>query len=257
MALTTRTISNTGAPLTDINGAVLADTRIRFTLVNNRSYAGGTFDTETGEPIAPGPFYATTDASGLFNIALWPTSRGLEERFYLVEIAPESDAVEFPPFKAPLADGAGSLPFLSFRLSGDTVQPWEMDAFTAHVQDVSLHTPVGATHNHIVSIAAAESIGGHRVVTMSGVYADCGNPAHGSAIAGISLQAVSAGQSVDAQYLGELEELSWNWIIGQPVYLAALGQLTQTPPATGIIVEIGRPITATKLLIDIQPTLYL
>lgn len=148
MALVTRTINNTGAPLTDVNGAVLALTPIRFTLVNSRSYAAGTFDATTGEPVAPGPYLSTTDDDGLFSVNLWPTSRGLEERFYLVEIAPESDTVEFPPFKAPLVDGLVSLPFLAFRLGGDAVPAWEMDAFTAHVNDMVIHTPTGTGHTH-------------------------------------------------------------------------------------------------------------
>lgn len=145
MALVTRTISNTGSPLTDVNGALLADTIIRFTLVNDRSYAAGTFDVETGEPVAPGPYLATTDEAGLFSVDLWPTSRGLEQRFYLCEIAPASDTVDFPAFKAPLADGIGTLPFLAFRLAGDTVQPWEMDAFVAHVQNMAIHGGLTST----------------------------------------------------------------------------------------------------------------
>jgi len=140
MALVTRTISNAGSPLTDVNGGLLASTVIRFTLVNDRSYAAGTFDVETGEPVAPGPYLATTDDDGLFSVDLWPTSRGLEQRFYLCEIAPQSDTVDFPAFKAPLADGIGTLPFLAFRLAGDTVQPWEMDAFVAHVQNTAMHS---------------------------------------------------------------------------------------------------------------------
>jgi hypothetical protein len=139
MALITRTIDNSGSPLTDVNGNLLAATVIRFTLVNARSYAAGTFDVDTGEPVAPGPWQATTDDEGLFTVALWPTSRGLEERFYLVEIAPESESVKFPAFKAPLIAGALPLPFVAFRLGGDTVTAWEMDAFTAHVQDTSIH----------------------------------------------------------------------------------------------------------------------
>lgn len=160
MALVTRTISNTGSPLTDVNGALLADTIIRFTLVNDRSYAAGTFDVETGEPVAPGPYLATTDNNGIFSVDLWPTSRGLEQRFYLCEIAPESDTVDFPAFKAPLVADDYPLPFLSFRISGDTVPPWEMDAFTAHTQDMALHTAgVG-----IASLGIDSN--GHLIVTL-------------------------------------------------------------------------------------------
>lgn len=140
MALVTRTINNDGAPLTDVNGALLANVTIRFTLINDRSYAAGTFDAETGEPVAPGPYVAITDEDGLFSVDLWPTSRGLEQRFYLCEIAPESDVIDFPAFKAPVLDTDLPLPFLAFRLGGDTVQPWQMDAFQAHVNNSFIHT---------------------------------------------------------------------------------------------------------------------
>ena len=108
-----------------------------------------------------------------------------------------------------------------------------------------------------INITATTAIGSHRVITMQGQYADCTNPDHGSSIAGISLQAVVDGDVVQAQPGGEIYESGWDWIVGQPVYLGTLGQLTQTPPVAGILVEIGRPITATRLLVDIQPTIYL
>ncbi len=146
MALVTRTISNAGSPLTDVNGGLLANTVIRFTLVNDRSYAAGTFDVETGEPVAPGPYVAITDEAGLFSVALWPTSRGLEQRFYLCEIAPQSDTVDFPAFKAPLAEDADPISFLAFRLGGDAVAEWETTAFTAHVENSAIHGGGGSAN---------------------------------------------------------------------------------------------------------------
>lgn len=157
MPLVMREINNAGAPLTDVNGNLLADILIRFTLVNSRSYAAGTFDIISGEPVAPGVYTAVTNASGIFSVNLWPTSRGLEERFYLVEIAPDSETVFYPPFKAPLIDGSGALNFFAFRLSGDTVAEWETTAFAAHVQDLSIHT---RTVNDAGLITTSSSIDG-------------------------------------------------------------------------------------------------
>lgn len=248
----TRIITNTGHPLQDIMGQALPGVSITFELVDGNSNPAGSFDAD-GEYIAPGPYNITTNTNGEFSITLPCTSGLVESRFYICTI----DHPDCPEFMAPLTYSADPLAWVDFMGSGTTPPAAVIDPFTRHMQNTEIHTPAGSTHNHLISVVASVAIGGHRVITMSGEYADCSNPAHGSAIAGVSLQAVSAGQLLGAQYLGELEELSWNWIIGQPVYLGTLGQLTQTPPATGIIVEIGRPITATRLLIDIQPTLYL
>lgn len=248
----TRIITNSGHPLQDIAGNLLTDTTITFELVDVNSTPAGAFDSN-GEYIAPGPYSINTDENGVFSITL-PCSDGLvDQRFYICTI----NHPDCPEFMAPLTYSADPLTWVDFMGSGTTPPAAVVDPFTRHMQNTEIHTPAGSTHNHLISVVASVAIGGHRVITMSGEYADCDNPAHGSAIAGVTLQAVSAGQPLDAQYLGEMEELSWHWTLNQPVYLGTLGQLTQIPPETGILIEIGRPITATKLLIDIQPTLYL
>lgn len=247
-----RTITNSGHPLQDQAGTILADTPVYFELVDGCSNSAGTF-VVSGEYVAPIRGIATTDSQGIFSITLPCTDSMLDQRFYLCSV----DRPDCPEFMAPLVYGAEPLPFLAFRLSGDPVAPHEMDAFIAHIQDMAIHTPVGASHNHIITVRAVDAIGGHRVVTISGAYADCGNPDSGNSIAGVSLQAVAAGQQAEAQYLGVIEELSWNFMPGKPVYLGHAGLLTQTPPDSGIIVEIGRAITATTLLINIQQPLYL
>lgn len=109
----------------------------------------------------------------------------------------------------------------------------------------------------IILITATEALGGHRVATVQGWYADSGNVSHAAAIAGITLQAVAAGSTVQVQRSGEIEEASWAWVLGQAVYLGASGQLTQTPPVSGIVVVIGVPVSATRLAIDIQPPIHM
>ena len=110
---------------------------------------------------------------------------------------------------------------------------------------------------HFITITATEALGGHRVATVQGWYADRGNVSHAAAIAGITLQAVAAGSTVQVQRSGEIEESSWGWVLGQAVYLGASGQLTQTPPASGIVVVIGVPVSSTRLAIDIQPPIHM
>lgn len=114
-----------------------------------------------------------------------------------------------------------------------------------------------AASNNTLTITTAEPLGGHRVATMQGGYADSNNLDHAYSLAGITLQAVSAGSLVTVQTSGPLTELSWNWAMGQWVYLGSAGQLTQTPPYTGFLAAVGRPITPTILMIDMQPTIIL
>ncbi len=118
-------------------------------------------------------------------------------------------------------------------------------------------TTGGGGAGNIINITAAADIGGHRVITMQGQYADCGNPADAFAVAGITLQAVASGTTVQVQTYGELTETSWNWLVGQPVYLGTAGQLTQTPPSAAFILVVGIPVTATTLLLDIQQPIIL
>lgn len=75
--------------------------------------------------------------------------------------------------------------------------------------------------------------------------------------AGVTTGAASAGAAATVQAEGELVEPTWSWQAGQPVWLGINGQLTQTPPATGVQVEIGLATAPTKLLIRIQPAIHL
>lgn len=107
---------------------------------------------------------------------------------------------------------------------------------------------------------AGEALGGSRAVYLAGDgsfwYAD-NQDASAIAVAGITSGAVSLGETATAQYAGEMVEPSWSWTPEQPVYLGASGQLTQTPPPSGTVVELGVALTATKMLVRIQISLLL
>lgn len=97
---------------------------------------------------------------------------------------------------------------------------------------------------------AGENLSGHRVVTVdgSGQYVYC------SDIYGLALTtgAALAGDSVELQAMGEIEEPSWAWTPKAPVYQTGLGQLTQSVPTSGFIREVGIALTATKILLTFQ-----
>lgn len=108
------------------------------------------------------------------------------------------------------------------------------------------------------SYPAAGAISGHRIVTLDdqgkAVYASAEIPAHSNRIVGMTTNAAAPGDDLSVKKFGEVTEPSWNWQLDQPVYLAADGFLTQTPPAapaSKFSVVVGFPISATTLFIDI------
>lgn len=137
---------------------------------------------------------------------------------------------------------------------GSILEEDELDGNQSELKDaIENHGHDGLS----ITVTASEPLGGHRVVTMSGLYADSSNPSHAYTIAGITLQAVASGAPVEAQYIGELTEPSWAWTPAEPVFLGGNGMLTHTAPDAGFILQIGIPITSTTLLIDIQQPLYI
>lgn len=100
------------------------------------------------------------------------------------------------------------------------------------------------------SVVAAEPLGGHRAVTMDGFHA---SPADADKLAGISLTSGVLGATVDVVVKGLMEEGSWNWTPGQPVFIGAAGVLTQNPSTTGLIRRIAWAMTPISLNVDILP----
>lgn len=85
---------------------------------------------------------------------------------------------------------------------------------------------------------------------------DYRDAAHIGLLSGITLTAAQLGSPINVQGLGPLEASGWSWQPG-PVWLGAAGALTQTPPADGFDVLIGAAVSATRLLINLQPPIEL
>jgi hypothetical protein len=83
-------------------------------------------------------------------------------------------------------------------------------------------------------------------------YADSGTPSHAYRVAGILPYAIPQGAEGVAYRLGEITDAVWNWTRGSPIYLGANGQLTQTPPTTGILLVLAQPISPTVINL-VQP----
>ena len=147
---------------------------------------------------------------------------------------------------------------------GDEVT-YSADITTVNVvpsQVVTVLVPTGApgtagqSTTGIERLAAIPLSGQRAVATNASgqfIYADKDTIAHAQSTIGITTGAVSAGQSVTAIALGPMTEPSWNWTPGQVIFLGNDGQLTQTPPTTGVLLILGKAVTPTQIFVCVQP----
>ena len=103
-----------------------------------------------------------------------------------------------------------------------------------------------------INIVASIHLGGHRIVTVDGYYADCLIQDTMYKVAGLILSSAASGTSVSAYTQGEIQEVTWNWEIGKPIFLGINGLLTQELNTTGYILKIGIPKKSDTILLDIS-----
>jgi len=117
---------------------------------------------------------------------------------------------------------------------------------------------VGDALTQRIKRTAGETLSGHRAVKINGsgeaVYVSHAD-ADADLVTGLTTGAAVGGGQVEIVTDGELIEPSWTWTPG-PVYLSTNGQLTQTPPASGALIEMGIALAATRLLVRIQSAVF-
>ncbi len=79
---------------------------------------------------------------------------------------------------------------------------------------------------------------------------------HIDLLLGITLTAAQAGETVNVQRLGAIEDSAWNWVPGR-VYLGANGALTQTPPTSGFDLLIGSATSPARIALNFQDPISL
>ena len=108
--------------------------------------------------------------------------------------------------------------------------------------------PAGAS---VELFIAGEALGGHRAVKTDvlgqAVYAS--NDDVGSqSVLGITIAAVDFGGTAQVQRQGRIEEPSWTWVPGVPVFVGTGGSLTQVyPTGASVAVILGFALTATSM----------
>jgi hypothetical protein len=84
----------------------------------------------------------------------------------------------------------------------------------------------------VVQAVADVALSGNRVVRTTGAssvdYCDAENVLHRDTLLGITTSAASAGASVGVQTRENIDEASWSWVPGLPIFCGAQGVLTQT-----------------------------
>jgi hypothetical protein len=115
--------------------------------------------------------------------------------------------------------------------------------------------------SNYIFLPAAQALGGHRVVRITALdevdYASSSNVSHANTAIGITTGAASGGANTSVRMSGVLEEVSWSWAPGEPVFLGVDGVLTQTAPTTGFVCEVGVAYKATGIFVDIKPSIIL
>ena len=122
--------------------------------------------------------------------------------------------------------------------------------------------PKGDPGDGLFTLVTPLALGGHRLVATDGAdglrYADCTQPDDALALVGMSLHAADAGASLTLRRLGVIEESSWAWTPGLPVYLGHAGVPTQSLPGDAVIsLVVGIPTTPTRLFLAPREPVFL
>lgn len=115
--------------------------------------------------------------------------------------------------------------------------------------------PPGDSYLTFVKMAG-EVISGHRMVALD----NAGLVVYSSGVypVGLSLNAALLAGSVTIQSAGKVEEPSWDFTPGLPIYQTGRGYLTQQIPSLdGFILEVGKALSKTSVLIEIKMPIIL
>lgn len=77
------------------------------------------------------------------------------------------------------------------------------------------------------------------------------------ALLGVTVSAAQAGQPINVQRMGHIDDDSWQWHPKGRIFLDQEGRLTQQVPQSGYDVLIGVALSPTRLLLNIQDPIEL
>lgn len=106
------------------------------------------------------------------------------------------------------------------------------------------------------SIVASSPISAFAAVTANGSTADSSNVTHADKVIGVSPTAINTGFSGLIVSFGEIENLSWSWTAGAPIYLNGTS-LSMITPSSGFVLQVGKAKTPTIMIVDIDQSILL
>lgn len=110
-------------------------------------------------------------------------------------------------------------------------------------------------------LTADQTLSGHRVVRLVSSsrvdVADSSDPADARQVLGITLNAAVADDPVTVRQAGAIDDPSFTFTPGLPIYFTALGVLTHTLPTTGFIQQVAIAASATQILVQLGPAIVL
>lgn len=107
----------------------------------------------------------------------------------------------------------------------------------------------------VMSFPAGTNLSGHRVVQLvdnSAVVLSSTDALASCAAIGVTEGAASVGTEARVRVRGLLQEPSWSWLVGRPVFCGLNGLLTQEAPMTGFSLIVGVATSATSIYIDVK-----
>lgn len=113
--------------------------------------------------------------------------------------------------------------------------------------------PVESAESIVLHRVAGEDLSGHRVVRRHNgevFYVDAADLSDMIGPFRLTMAAAAMGAHVDVLAYGDLDEPSWNWMPGEPIYLGPNGALTQTVPTfptSLFLVQVAAAIEATSI----------
>lgn len=119
------------------------------------------------------------------------------------------------------------------------------DGAPGSAPDVSF--PAGAT---VLAMYVVRASGGNLYPVDTSVST------HAEQVVGVALQSTSTvGASVSVRLGGSVNDPGWSFSEG-PVFCAASGALTQSPPTTGWLLQVGVALSATTVNINIEQPIH-
>jgi len=122
--------------------------------------------------------------------------------------------------------------------------------------------PAGPPGGSATQYTASAALSGHTVIAIDSdgeaFYASSDQLSHALRVAGVSIGAAVLGEPITVVSAGLIVHGGWSWTPGSPVFVGLNGALTQSLPVGAVFSRvIGQAVSATGLLVDLQPPIVI